>query len=42
MVSANIEDRSAIDEAFKGADIVFAVTDFWAHLNSTSASDSTN
>jgi len=33
MVSANIEDRSAIDEAFKGADIVFAVTDFWAHLN---------
>ena len=40
MVSANIEDRSAIDKVFKGADIVFAVTDFWAHLNSGSASDS--
>ena len=42
MVAADLTDRSAAEGAFKGADIVFAVTDFWAHLNSTSASDSTN
>lgn len=33
MVAADIADRAAIDKAFAGADIVFAVTDFWAHLD---------
>ncbi|TNY21764.1 NAD(P)-binding protein [Rhodotorula diobovata] len=33
VVSANVDSRDDLDRVFKGANIVFAVTNFWEHMN---------
>jgi uncharacterized protein YbjT (DUF2867 family) len=33
MVSANLDDKASLEAALKGAYGVFAVTDFWAHMD---------
>ncbi|KAI9666986.1 MAG: hypothetical protein M1831_001491 [Alyxoria varia] len=39
IVSANIDDVSSLLEAFKGANAIFAVTNFWEHLFMGNSSD---